>query len=66
MNNSGNNILRRLTDKLYGGLHMNWLAVILFAVGTAVLTAVFLIIPLFKDTSFERMGVPFGCASFGF
>lgn len=51
--------LRRLTDKLYGGLPMSWLAVILFAVGTAVLTAVFLIVPVFKDTSFERMGVTF-------
>lgn len=51
--------LRRLTDKLYGGLPMSWPAVILFAVGTAVLTAVFLIVPIFKDTSFERMGVTF-------
>ena len=59
MEKSGNNMLRRLTDKLYGGLHMSWLTVILFAVGTAVLTAVFLIVPLFKDTSFERMGVTF-------
>ena len=50
---------RRLTDKLYGGLPMSWPAVILFAVGTAVLTAVFLIVPIFKDTSFERMGVTF-------
>ena len=48
--------LRRLTDRLYGGLPMSWPAVILFAVGTAVLTAVFLIVPIFKDTSFERMG----------
>ena len=49
--------LRRLTDKLYGGLNMTWLSVILFALGTAALTAVFLIVPVFKDTSFERMGV---------
>ena len=47
----------RLTDKLYGGLKMSWLTVILFAVGTAVLTAVFLIVPVFRGTSFERMGV---------
>ena len=32
-------------------------AVINMAVGTAVLTTVFLVIPFFKDTSFERMGV---------
>ena len=48
---------RNLIDRLYGGLNMSWPAVIIFAVGTAVLTAVFLIIPVFKDTSFIRMGV---------
>ena len=48
---------RRLTDRLYGGLNMSWTAVILFAVAAAVLTAVFLIAPVFKGTSFERMGV---------
>ncbi|MBQ2468232.1 MAG: hypothetical protein II503_00985, partial [Clostridia bacterium] len=53
------NILKRLTEKVYGGLDMNWLTVILFAVGTAILTAVFLVIPIFNDTSFERMGVTF-------
>ncbi len=51
--------LRRFTDKLYGGLRMSWLAVIAFAVGTAILTAVFLIVPVFKGSSFERMGVTF-------
>ena len=53
------NPLRRLTDRLYGGLNMSWPAVILFAVGTAVLTAVFLIFPVFEDTSFARMGATF-------
>ncbi|MBP7185387.1 MAG: hypothetical protein KBA55_01195 [Ruminococcus sp.] len=43
--------------KLYGGIEMTWLKVILLAIGSAVLTAIFLIIPIFKDTSFERMGV---------
>ena len=57
MEKSKPNILRRCTDKLYGGLNMSWPAVILFAVGTAVLTAVFMIVPIFRDTSFERMGV---------
>ena len=50
-------LLKRCADKLYGGLNMSWHAVILFAVGTAVLTALFLIVPIFKDTSFVRMGV---------
>ena len=48
---------RRLTDRLYGGLPVSWPAVILFAVAAAILTAVFLIVPVFKNTSLERMGV---------
>ena len=54
---------RSLTDrfisKLYGGLRMSWINVILFAVGTAVLTAIVLIVPVFKGTSFEMIGVTF-------
>ncbi len=46
-----------IVNKLYGGLPVSWLAVILYAVGTAVLTSMFLILPVFKNTSFERMGV---------
>ena len=49
-------VLRKFTDKLYGGIDLTWLKVIIFAVGTAVITAVFLIVPIFKDTSFMRMG----------
>ena len=52
----GKNALRRFTDKLYGGIDLTWLKVIIFAVGTAIITAVFLIVPIFKDTSFMRMG----------
>ena len=48
---------RRILDRLYGGLNMSWPAVRVFAAATAVLTAAFLIIPVFKRTSFERMGV---------
>jgi len=48
--------LRKFTDKLYGGIELTWLKVILFAIGTAVLTAVFLIVSIFKNTSFMRMG----------
>ncbi|MBQ3411950.1 MAG: hypothetical protein IJG67_02845 [Oscillospiraceae bacterium] len=46
-----------ILDRLYGGLNMSWPAVTVFAAVTAVLTAAFLIIPVFKRTSFERMGV---------
>lgn len=54
-----NNLINGLISKLYGGLDMSWKNVILFAVGTAVLTAVVLIVPAFKDTSFQLMGVTF-------
>ena len=57
MEKTGKNILIRFTDKLFGGLRMTWPVVILFAVGTALLTSVFLLVPIFKNTSFERMGV---------
>lgn len=55
--NDKNNASGRFLNKLFGGLKMSWPAVILFAVGAAVLTAVFLIVPVFKNSSFERMGV---------
>lgn len=59
MNPENKSILRKITDKVYGGLDMSWRNVILFAVGTAVVTTIFLVVPIFKDTSFERMGVTF-------
>ena len=49
--------LRSFLSRLYGGLNMSWPVVIAMAVGSAIITAVFLILPLFKNTSFERMGV---------
>ena len=52
-------LLQRITDKLFGGIEMTWLKVLLFAVGTAILTAIFLIVPLFRHTSFEQMGVTY-------
>ncbi len=48
--------LRKFADKLYGGINITWPRLILFAVGAAVLTSTFLIVPIFKDTSFAKMG----------
>ena len=48
--------LRKFADKLYGGINITWPRLILFAVGAAVLTSIFLIVPIFKDTSFAKMG----------
>ena len=48
--------LRSFTDKLYGGIRLTWPGVILYAVGTAILTTIFLVVPIFQGTSFVRMG----------
>lgn len=53
------NIFRRAADWLFGGINMTWVKVIIFAVATAALTAVFLIVPVFDNTSFHEMGVSF-------
>ena len=47
----------RRTDRIFGGAPMGWPVVLLLAVGTAILTVVFLLFPVFQNTSFERMGV---------
>ncbi|MBQ3988424.1 MAG: hypothetical protein II629_06645 [Ruminococcus sp.] len=57
MTTENKNIFRRVTDKVYGGLPMGWPVVILYAVGTALLTTAFLLIPIFENTSFYRVGV---------
>ena len=49
--------MKALLNRLYGGLRFTWPRLIAYAAGAAVLTAVFLIIPIFEGTSFERMGV---------
>ena len=51
--------VRRITDKLFGGIEMSWWKVIVFAVVSAVVTAVFLIVPAFMNTSFYEMGVSY-------
>ena len=51
--------LTKITDRLFGGIRMTWPKVIAFAVISAAVTAVFLIMPVFQNTSFERMGVYF-------
>lgn len=56
---NSNNADRRILSRLYGGLEMNWPRLLLFAVCTAALTSVFLIVPVFQDSSFELMGVQF-------
>lgn len=45
--------------KLFFETKMTWPRVILFALATAVLTAALLIVPIFRDTSFENIGVTY-------
>ena len=59
MEDSRQPVIRRWTDHLFGGIDMKWWKVIVFAVVAAALTAIFLIIPVFKDTSFRKMGETF-------
>ena len=59
MEDSRQPVIRRWTDHLFGGIDMKWWKVIVFAVAAAALTAIFLIIPVFKDTSFRKMGETF-------
>ena len=51
--------LRRAADKMFGGIRMTWVKVILFALASAVVTAGVLVIPVFSGTSFYEIGVSF-------
>jgi hypothetical protein len=51
--------MRKLTDKLFGGIDMKWWKVIVFAVTTAVISAAVLILPIFDNTSFREIGVSY-------
>ena len=48
--------MRQYVDLLFGGINMSWIKVIVFAVVTAVMTAMFLIVPVFFGTSFYMNG----------
>ena len=56
---SSGNAVSRFLDRLYGGIKMNWPAVIIMAVVSAAITAVFMLGPGLKDTPFERMSFSF-------
>lgn len=53
--------MKKLTDKLFGGLKMSWLNVILFAVATAGYTAAMMIFVRPIDLSFRDIGATFEC-----
>lgn len=51
----------RKIKQWFCGQNMSWLKVILLAVGSAVFTAVMLLLPPLKDTSFQDIGVYLEC-----
>ncbi len=53
--------MKKFTDKLFGGLKMSWLNVILFAVATAVYTSAMMIFVRPIDLSFRDIGATFEC-----
>ena len=59
MTDKKQSLLRRCTDKLFGGIDMKWWKVIVLAVASAVITFIFLVVPIFENTSFYNMGVTF-------
>ena len=59
MDNKSKSILKRLTDKVSGGINLTWPKVIIAAVIAGVITAVIAIIPQFRYTSFIGITVSF-------
>ena len=59
MTETNKNFLRRITDKIFGGINLTWPKLILSAVAAGVLTAVIAIIPIFQNTSFITITVTF-------
>ena len=55
-NTNNKSILRRCTEKIYGGPNMSWPVVILFAVSAALLAFAALMIPAFDHSSVRRIG----------
>ena len=52
MTDKKQSLLRRCTDKLFGGIDMKWWKVIVLAVASAVITFIFLVVQIFEKTSF--------------
>ncbi len=47
----------KILKKIFGGIEMTWVKVIIFSVATAVVTAALLLLPVFKDSALAQMGV---------
>lgn len=51
--------MKKLSKKLFGGLKMNWLNVVLFALATGVYSGIVMVIPFLNETSFRDIGISF-------
>ncbi len=49
------------TEKLFGGIKMSWVKVVIFTVAAALFTASMLVIPVTEGTSFREIGVGVEC-----
>ena len=54
--NETNKTEQTLLGRVFGGVKMTWPRVLLLAVGSAVITFLFLVLPIFENTSFHLMG----------
>ena len=59
MDSESRTMIRRISDKLFGGINLTWPKVIIGAVIAGVITAVIAIIPQFRYTSFIGITVTF-------
>ncbi len=53
--------MKNLLKKLFGGLHIRWWQLILFAVICGVYTGVMAALPMARDTSFQDISITFEC-----
>lgn len=51
-----NNENKGFLNKIFGGMEISWTKVIIMAVASAVITFIFLVVPVFENTSFHRIG----------
>lgn len=46
-------------NKIFGGIRMKWITVILFAVITGIYTGLIMLVPALKETSFQDIGISY-------
>ena len=49
----------KLINKIFGGINLTWLKLIIMAIVIGIYTGVVMVVPIFKDTSFRDLGATF-------